>query len=96
MDTERNRKGQQDRSGKNDDEAVVVDYISVTYDVSPTEAREIIRVCGCDDRTKIDNYMSDHGKSKRENRGDTDQRSGRQKLRFQAKERGHKLDLFYL
>jgi hypothetical protein len=77
MDTDRNRQGQQDRSDNSDDEAVVVDYITVTYDVSPTEAREIIRVCGCSDRSKIDNYMSDQGRSRRDNSSNTNQRSGR-------------------
>ena len=64
MDTDRNRQSKHDRSGINDDEAVVVDYITVTYDISPAETREIIRVCGCNDRTKIDNYMSGQGRSK--------------------------------
>jgi hypothetical protein len=67
MATDKSRQDQQNRSGsgnnRNDD--LEVDFIVVEYDVTPDEAREAIRVCGCSTRADIDNYMRGKGRTGR-------------------------------
>lgn len=48
-----NRQSLQNRS-PNSANDVEVDYLVVTYDITPVEAREVITVCGCSDR---ENWM---------------------------------------
>jgi hypothetical protein len=79
MSDERNRQDQQNRSGsgnnRNDD--LEVDFIVVEYDVTPDEAREAIRVCGCSTRADIDNYMRGQGRTSRSSgrQGDANRQS---------------------
>lgn len=70
MATDRNRQDQKNRSGSDNDrnDDVEVDFIVVEYDVTPDEAREAIRVCGCSTRADIDNYMRGQGKTSRSSR----------------------------
>lgn len=67
MTDERNRQDQQSRSSSdnNRNDELDVDFIVVEYDVTPDEAREAIRVCGCSTRVDIDNYMRGQGRTGR-------------------------------
>lgn len=63
-----NRQSQQN-SSRNSANDAEVDYLIVTYDITPVEAREVITVCGFSDRGKLDDYMKGQGRTKRSDRG---------------------------
>lgn len=63
-----NRQSQQNSSRNRANDAEV-DYLVVTYDITPVEAREVITVCGCSDRGKLDDYMEGQGITKSSDRG---------------------------
>ncbi|HEV7622379.1 MAG TPA: hypothetical protein VGO09_11620 [Flavisolibacter sp.] len=79
MSEDRSRQGQQSRSGsgRDQDDNVELEYIMVEYDVTPEEAREAITVCGCSNRSDIDDYMRSQGRTGKSgrNKNDTDRQS---------------------
>jgi hypothetical protein len=68
------RQGRQGRSADSEEEAAVIEYILVNYDVTPDEAAEVIEICGITDRGKIDDYMEEKGTPRMNKSGDSGKR----------------------
>src|SRR5262245_4205843 len=68
-DNQKKRNQKSSSGSKSPNDNLEIDYMIVEYDVTPEQAREVIRVCGSNKRGDIDSYLRNQERSVSSSRG---------------------------